>query len=106
MDGLRAIDAVARRLSGRAAAEEMHLTPSAVSRPIEALASELGATLWLLPRLAGFQQQHPDFDIRIAATDHRVDMDDPEIDLALRTQAAAVVPPWCRPKPNACSATS
>ncbi len=141
---LRAFEAVARRLSFRAAAEELHLTQPAISRQIRSLADELGATLflrgtrhveitgagalllrsvapqlaqldtavrhirstqfrqpvgvttfasfaslWLLPRLAGFQNTHPESDIRISASDHLVDFDDPEIDLALR---------YCRPE--------
>ncbi len=148
LDGLRAFEAVARRLSFSAAADELHLTQSAVSRQIKALETELGtalfnrgtrkveltaagillrqavlpaldgidrsvrqirvaqgrravslstfasfATLWLLPRLAGFQQQHPDIDIRISATDTRVDMDDPEVDVALRYDDPSAVPP-------------
>lgn len=47
------------------------------------------ASLWLLPRLAAFQQAHPDIDIRISATDAMAGFDDPEIDLALR---------YCNPK--------
>jgi len=44
---LRAFEAVARRLSFSAAAEELFLTQSAVSRQIRALEEELGATLFL-----------------------------------------------------------
>jgi LysR family glycine cleavage system transcriptional activator len=44
---LRAFEAVARRLSFSAAAQELHLTQSAVSRQIRALEVELGATLFL-----------------------------------------------------------
>ncbi|HET9977454.1 MAG TPA: LysR substrate-binding domain-containing protein [Burkholderiaceae bacterium] len=47
------------------------------------------ASLWLLPRLASFERQHPDIDIRIVASDALVDLADPEIDLALR---------YCRPE--------
>jgi LysR family glycine cleavage system transcriptional activator len=47
------------------------------------------ASLWLLPRLATFQQAHPDIDIRISAADALAELDDPEIDLALR---------YCHPK--------
>ena len=43
---LRAFEAVARRLSFRAAAEELHLTQPAVSRQIRALEDELGAPLF------------------------------------------------------------
>jgi len=42
------------------------------------------ASLWLLPRLQGFQAEHPESDIRISATDAIADADDPELDLALR----------------------
>lgn len=152
LDGLRAFEAVARRLSFSGAAEELHLTQSAISRQIKALETELGAalfsrgtrkveltaaglllrqavlpaldgidravrqvrvaqgrravsvstfasfaTLWLLPRLAGFQQQHPDIDIRISATDQLVDMDDPDVDVALRYDAPAMVPASAEP---------
>ena len=136
---LRAFEAVSRRLSFRAAAEELFLTQPAVSRQIQGLEEDLGAplfvrgtrsvemtgagaallravaplldrldstvrqirgaagrepvalttfasfaSLWLLPRLHGFQATHPAIDIRIAAADAIADPDDPEIDLALR----------------------
>ena len=42
------------------------------------------ASLWLLPRLSGFEKLHPDIDIRISASDAMVDLDDPDIDLVLR----------------------
>ena len=44
---LRAFEAVARLLSFRAAAEELHLTQPAVSRQIRGLEDELGAALFL-----------------------------------------------------------
>ena len=44
---LRAFDAVARHLNFRAAAEEMSLTQSAVSRQIQALEDEVGVALFL-----------------------------------------------------------
>jgi LysR family glycine cleavage system transcriptional activator len=136
---LRAFEAVARRLSFSAAADELHLTQSAISRQIRALEEELGATLflrgtrhveltgpgtallrsvaplldrldatvrqirtvrarrrvslttfasfaslWLIPRLQAFQRDHPEIDIRVSASDALVDLDDPELDLALR----------------------
>lgn len=46
LDQLRTFDAVAQRLSFRAAADELSLTQSAVSRQIKALEEELGATLF------------------------------------------------------------
>jgi LysR family glycine cleavage system transcriptional activator len=139
LDQLRAFEAVARRLSFRAAADELFVTQSAVSRQIKALEDELGAllfqrgtrkveltadgstllravsssldridaavhqirsargrrhvgvttfasfaSLWLIPRLQDFQAAHPDIDIRISASDALVDLDDPELDVALR----------------------
>ncbi len=44
---LRTFEAVARLLSFRAAAEELHLTQPAISRQIKALEDELGAALFL-----------------------------------------------------------
>ena len=44
---LRTFEAVARRLSFRAAAEEQHLTQPAISRQIRALEEELGTALFL-----------------------------------------------------------
>ncbi len=143
MGPLRAFEAVARLLSFRGAAEELHLTQPAISRQIRSLEDEIGVTLflrgtrhveitsagaqllravapalggldaavrqlrnakrrqpvgvttfasfaslWLLPRLQGFQALHPDIDIRISAFDHLADFDDPELDFALR---------YCRP---------
>ncbi len=44
---VRALEAVARHLNFRAAAEELHLTQSAVSRQIKSLEDELGAALFL-----------------------------------------------------------
>jgi LysR family glycine cleavage system transcriptional activator len=139
LSGLRAFEAVARRLNFSEAAEEMHVTQSAVSRQIKGLEDELGAplftrgtrhveltgsgtallrvvapwldrldagvrqirqsrgrravhlttfpsfaSLWLLPQIEAFQRAHPDLDIRVSANDRIVDLDDPEIDIALR----------------------
>lgn len=46
------------------------------------------ASLWLVPRLADFQRQHPGIEIRIDAADRLVDLRAEGIDLALR---------WLRP---------
>ncbi len=51
------------------------------------------ASLWLLPRLASFQQTHPEIDIRISANDTMADLDDPELDVAIRYCAAHQAPP-------------
>ncbi len=44
------------------------------------------ASLWLLPRLEAFQRQHPDLDIRIAASDQLHDLASNGFDLALSYQ--------------------
>ncbi len=51
------------------------------------------ATLWLIPRLEAFQRQQPALDIRIAAHDALHDMDDPDIDMALRYCHPDAAPP-------------
>jgi LysR family transcriptional regulator, glycine cleavage system transcriptional activator len=144
---LRAFDAVARHLNFRAAAEEMSLTQSAVSRQIQALEDEVGtalflrhtraveltsagthllratgaaleridaavrqirqsagrksvaittwasfASMWLIPRMEAFQQEHPDIDIRIDASDTAMDLSTSDVDLALRYAVPASVP--------------
>lgn len=138
---LRAFEAVARLLSFRAAAGELHLTQPAVSRQIQALEQDVGAplfargtrhvalteaglqlqravlpllgrldacvaelrqqgqrpviqlttfaslaSLWLLPRLEAFQRDHPNLDIRIAASDQVQDLRGQGLDLALTYQ--------------------
>lgn len=49
------------------------------------------ASLWLIPRLHDFQRLHPEVDIRVSAGDAFADLDDPEIDLALRYALPAAV---------------
>jgi LysR family glycine cleavage system transcriptional activator len=46
------------------------------------------ASLWLIPKLEAFQRQHPDIDIRVSATDMLLDIEDSEMDLALRYSSA------------------
>ena len=50
------------------------------------------ASLWLLPRIEAFQREHPDIDIRVSAHDSLADLDDPELDLALRYCSPAQAP--------------
>jgi LysR family glycine cleavage system transcriptional activator len=51
------------------------------------------ASLWLLPRIEAFQSRNPDIDIRVSALDAIADLDDPEIDLALRYISPEQAPP-------------
>jgi LysR family transcriptional regulator, glycine cleavage system transcriptional activator len=148
LTGLRAFEALARRLSFRAVADELFVTQSAISRQIKTLEEEVGAplfvrgtrhveitsdgqtllsvvepflprldagvrqirakrnrrrvsittfasfaSLWLLPRMEAFQREHPDIDIRVSAHDGLADLDDPELDLALRYIRPNQAPP-------------
>lgn len=51
------------------------------------------ASMWLIPRLEQFQREQPEIDIRIDASDHSVDLDVADVDLALRYGPAAHMPP-------------
>src|SRR4051794_33099486 len=148
LGNLRAFEAVARTLNFGAAARELHLTQSAISRQIKGLEDELGTplfvrgtrhvqisadgqallrsvepwlakldttvqhirrtrsrrrvsvttfasfgSLWLLPRIEAFQRDHPDIDIRVSAQDALADLEDPELDLALRYCSPRSRPP-------------
>ncbi|CAN5683064.1 LysR substrate-binding domain-containing protein [soil metagenome] len=53
-------------------------------------------SLWLLPRIEAFQRDHPDIDIRVSAHDAVADLDDPELDLALRYCSPAQAPAGSR----------
>ena len=50
------------------------------------------ASLWLLPRIEAFQRLHPDIDLRVSAHDSLADLEDPELDLALRYCSPAQAP--------------
>ncbi len=148
LGNLRAFDAVARHLNFSQAADELHVTQSAVSRQIKGLEDELGAplfargtrsveltndgaallravvpwlerldasvrqirqargrkvvhlhtfasfaSLWLLPQMEAFQREHPDLDIRVSAADRLVDLDEPDLDVALRYCSPQAAPP-------------
>ncbi|MGD9863715.1 MAG: LysR family transcriptional regulator [Pseudodonghicola sp.] len=71
--GFGAISAAVQDLAGRAARRPLHVsvTPSL-------------AGYWLLPRLAGFSQAHPDISLRVDPTPQLIDPRPGGIDLALR----------------------
>jgi len=50
------------------------------------------ASLWLIPRLAGFTRGRPGIDVRIAANNELLDMDRAGIDVAIRYSAVDRVP--------------
>lgn len=139
LNGLRAFESAARYLSFTKAAEELNVTPAAVSQQVKSLEAYFGVQLfkrltralmltdsgqlvlpvlqegfdklaeadgllrnrrddriltvsvapsfgakWLVPRLESFRRAHPDYDIRIDATDTPADFRRDNVDIALR----------------------
>lgn len=139
LNALRAFEAAARHLSFSRAAEELHVTPAAVSQQIRQLEDHCGQKLfrrltralaltdagaaalpalregfdrleegaerlrrveaggrltvsvapsfaakWLVPRLESFRRRHPEYEIRIDATDDLARFEDDGVDVALR----------------------
>ncbi len=139
LTAIRYFEAAARHLSFTKAAEELHVTHSAISHQIKSLEAWLGLQLfrrmnraivlteagqaymrpvkeaferlgeasrilkareqtgtltvstmpsfaakWLVPRLGSFREQHPDIDVRIAASERLVDFNREDVDVAIR----------------------
>lgn len=139
LGALRAFEAAARLRSFSKAADELSVTPAAISHQIHALEQDFGVRLfhrlsrsveltpsarlllpglsdafagiqasvrrlrahndtgtltvtsspslaakWLVLRLHRFQEQHPDIDVRLSATDECVDLTKGDFDLAIR----------------------
>lgn len=139
LNSLRVFEAAARHLSFTKAAEELHVTPGAVSQQIKALEEFIGtpvfrrqkrallltdeaqaslpvlregfdklaeagqllasrtdsgkltvsvapslASKWLVPRLDGFREKHPDVDVWISACMDIVDFTLDDVDVAIR----------------------
>lgn len=61
-------------------------------RPVTITATIGVTSLWLLPRLGRFQQQHPAIDVRVAANNNVLDLEAEGIDLAIRYCAPDVAP--------------
>lgn len=62
------------------------------ARPITITASFGVTALWVLPRLAAFQDANPNIDVRVAANNRILDMKQEGIDLAIRYAREADVP--------------
>lgn len=62
-------------------------------RPVTITASIGVSGLWIVPRLGGFQQRHPDIDVRIAASNKVMDLRAHGADIAIRYCAASNAPP-------------
>ena len=86
---LRAVEASLSRID--ASVRQIRQTRSRKRVSVTTFASF--ASLWLLPRIEAFQRDNPDIDIRVSAADAIADLDDPELDLALRYDSPASAPP-------------
>lgn len=63
-------------------------------RPRVTVSAAVGiAALWLVPRLAAFQELEPDVDVRLSADNRMVDLEREDIDLALRYIPPDSAPP-------------
>jgi DNA-binding transcriptional LysR family regulator len=65
-------------------------------QPVTITASIGVSGLWLMPRLGGFQQRHPDIDVRVAANNKVIDLRGQGADIAIRYCDAANAPPGSR----------
>ena len=77
---LRAVEPALQRID----ASVRQIRQSRTRRQVSVTTFASFGSLWLLPRLEAFQRLHPDIDIRVSATDAMAELDDPELDLALR----------------------
>jgi DNA-binding transcriptional LysR family regulator len=55
------------------------------------------ASLWLVPRLAMFQREHPQIELRIDASDRFIDIDVEGVDVAIRWTRATSLPSGAAP---------
>lgn len=70
-EALALIDAATERVAG-------------VERTLTVTTTIPLASLWLVPRLPRFTQHHPDIDVRIAANNDVVDLEQSHVDIAIR----------------------
>ncbi len=80
-----------------AAMEQLHTVIDEISGAKAAPAVTLSCTLafcslWLIPRLAGFQTAFPGVDVRLAANNNLVNMERERVDLAIRYCATDAIP--------------
>jgi len=73
----------------RAATERLR-TQAGKRRPLTVTTTNSFASLWLIPRLAGFTREHPGVDVRITAETRVQDLERDGLDVALRHGPASL----------------
>ena len=76
----------------RAATERLR-TQAGKRRPLTVTTTNSFASLWLIPRLAGFTREHPGVDVRITAETKVQDLERDGLDVALRHGPASLAGP-------------
>lgn len=84
--------AIASPMMDRLAEFSESLRRDGRARPITITASIGVTALWVLPRLAAFQETHPNIDVRVAANNRILDLKQEGIDLAIRYAREVDVP--------------
>lgn len=69
---------------GAMAREVEFLTGADAERPLQITTTPMFAAGWLMPRIGGFRQAHPDIDLMLNPTAARVALEPGGIDLAIR----------------------
>jgi len=76
----------------RAATERLR-SQAGKRRPLTVTTTNSFASLWLIPRLAGFTREHPEVDVRITAETRVQDLERDGLDVALRHGPASLAGP-------------
>jgi LysR family transcriptional regulator, glycine cleavage system transcriptional activator len=85
--------AAAQVIATMRAATERLRTQSGRRRPLSVTTTHSFASLWLIPRLAGFTKNHPEVDVRITAETRVQDLQRDGLDVALRHGPASLAGP-------------
>ena len=80
---------VAADIAGR----QPHRAQAGKRRPLTVTTTNSFASLWLIPRLAGFTREHPGVDVRITAETRVQDLERDGLDVALRHGPASLAGP-------------
>lgn len=111
--GLRLFHRGVRRLTLTPEGERLHRVAARALADLAAVCAELRqarrrprvtvsaaisvAALWLVPRLGGFQERHPEVDVHLSADNRMVDLGREEVDVVLRYGPPELMPPEALP---------